>query len=348
MSRKNKHKTVNMYIPNTDKKPIPQPKTVEKARCRFLIRISCPVNIKLKRTDLKGFPQWLVILFGVFGLCSFLFCAYTWLWGLPTVVIKENQVSTDESVMVGILSILVTLLVAWQIYTTIVSKEQVNNLEGRINKSSQDAININLYNVFLLQGHNERKLNNPESALNYYVRALDCAIKESTDKRRSHINELIRAIHGMIEPFPNIQINWDEGNGYIEIISQVEHHQKEIVIEYIRNHSFKDSPKSTEFGWFNTNENKKPKHGSYDVITDKQAKSLVLHKYRCPSCGSRRIIYSRIPYQLPYKQEDYMIDEYFSHMTPAKCLYGECGDCGYVILRNIKPLLSPASSCDDA
>lgn len=298
---------------------------------------------KFHRIEIKGMPRFLLILFGVCSIMSLSYCICN-LFGAPVKLVEKGTNIVDMGLIIGVFSLLVTLLVTWQIVQSIISKEQINNLENRIDKSAQNTLNVNLYNVFLLQGHNERRLNNPESALNYYIRALDCACKENGNKQWEHINELMRVIHGMIESRPNVQINSEEAGWHIDVVSQIEHRLKNDIVEFIRKHSSKDAPRSSIY-WSNGGIVFDRAPNESNTVNHKPKKLVDPRKFPCPLCGSKKVYYSSILYQLPYNSSDYDIDKNMSHMPPAKCLYGECGDCGYVILRNIKPLLAPVDAC---
>ena len=58
--------------------------------------------------------------------------------------------------VIATLSALITFVVAWQIWQTISSREQLNNLDAKIDAKTKHAIHINLYHVFLFQGINAR------------------------------------------------------------------------------------------------------------------------------------------------------------------------------------------------
>lgn len=138
---------------------------------------------KPKLLALKAFPLWVFIFIGVLGLLSFMFCIYTWIFGLPTKIIKEDQITTDESVLVGIMSLLVTLLVAWQIYATIVAKEQVEKLNDKYDNLLREFLRLSDSSKHLMMGWHrfsmgESSLENEDysdayicyiSALKYYA-----------------------------------------------------------------------------------------------------------------------------------------------------------------------------------
>lgn len=291
------------------------------------------ININKSTRELSSLSLWIIIVFSVLGFSAFLFCVYTWIWGLPCKILEKEQITTDESVIVGILSLLVTLLVAWNIWQTIISRQQVKELQSEIENRTQITLNINLYHAFFLHGKNEQNRNHPENALNYYVHSLECAIKGKIDV--ININAIISKIENLITSYNWIRINPKDAEYYSVILESYNCRKKDDIIKFIDTHKDAKALPTEDFGTA-TNLNEQ----SIKLISDKEKEIIDGHtgKIVCPVCGRRGIIYSRIPYQLPYKKDDYKNGD-FLHLIPGKCLYGECMYCGLVILRSLDRIL---------
>lgn len=126
-----------------------------------------------KQIELRSFPLWAFILVSVTGVLAFSFCVYTWFFGLPTQIVKAEQITTDESVIISVFSLLVTLLVAWQIYATINAKEQVEKLTEKYDNLRAEFLKLGDGSKYLMMGWHrfsmgESSLEN-EDYLNAYI-----------------------------------------------------------------------------------------------------------------------------------------------------------------------------------
>lgn len=132
--------------------------------------------------QLKAFPMWLFIAIGILAFGSFCITVYFLICGLP-----QKSADTDlMGVIVSVLSILITLLVAWQIYMTIVSKEQVKELSTEINSIRQDYNALNQQNRNITIGWHRLTIGDMSldaddyvDAYNQYIQALKLFINSS-------------------------------------------------------------------------------------------------------------------------------------------------------------------------
>lgn len=298
----------------------------------FSISINCP------HRELRSVPLALFIAMGVAGICAFLFCAYIWIWGLPTHIVEKDQITTDDSVIVGVFSLLVTLLVTWQIWQSVISHQQVQDLRGEIETRAQSTMNIDLYHVFFLHGKNEHRIHHPENALNYYIRSLECGVNGDIDKAK--IQEIFLEIEKLVSTYDWMRISESNVGYYISIIDSVDCHNKNDIIKFIESH--KGDPVSSS-AW-----GKRYDAGMEVDVLCKENQSAIERQRMfmvCPICGNNKIVYSQKIYQQPFNEKDYdgeNTEGHMSYMTPARCLYGECTKCGFVVLRNINTVLSNA------
>lgn len=139
-------------------------------------------------------------------------------------VTKEGGV--DYSVVVSSLGVLVTLLVAWQIYNSIEAKERITVVENKVQK----LLYANLSHVFYVQGESDHKHQNYESALNYYFRGVDCACKGNLE---NEANQIIKSIVRLLRNAPTVRISIQDSESYCEILSSLNHIQKQEIVDIL-------------------------------------------------------------------------------------------------------------------
>lgn len=137
-------------------------------------------------------------------------------------------------VIVGILALLVTFLVAWQIVQTLISREQLNGLNTRISAEAERAIHFNMYHIFLCQGQNAQIRNDSIGALDCYMRSLESAKKCELDDMKIDevVQQILKIVHvgdSSIRP----QINPKDCRVYEKIIKLCDHVDKDKIINSI-------------------------------------------------------------------------------------------------------------------
>lgn len=133
-------------------------------------------NSLSKRIELKSFPLWMFILVGIMGTLAFSFCVYTWIFGLPTQIVKAEKITTDESVIIGAFSLLVTLLVAWQIFATINTKEQVEKLTEKYDNLRAEFLKLGDGSKYLMMGWHRFSMGESSLENEDYLDAYICYI----------------------------------------------------------------------------------------------------------------------------------------------------------------------------
>lgn len=138
-------------------------------------------------------------------------------------------------VIVAILALLVTFLVAWQIYNSIDSKDRIKEVERKVHK----LLYANLSHVFYVQGEAEHKRQNYDSALSYYFRGVDCAYKGSLD---NEVNQIIKSIYKLLKNTPTIRISIADSDSYCEIVSSLNHMHKQDIINILNSVKDENAP----------------------------------------------------------------------------------------------------------
>lgn len=146
-------------------------------------------------------------------------------------------------------SVLITFLVGWQIYNSILSREQIKDINNDIHTRTSKVLYYNMFHVFFIQGANEHKQKNYESALNYYFRCMDCAYKGCLS---NELNMLIRKIKRIVDE-PQAKVGINDCLTYLEIVAVIDHRDKEYIMTKLD--SIK-SPDASEQGdqWTITND----------------------------------------------------------------------------------------------
>jgi hypothetical protein len=126
-------------------------------------------------------------------------------------------------VIVGILALLVTFLVGWQIAQTLISREHLRNLDSKIDVKTKHNLHINLYHVFLFQGINAQNRNDNTSALDYYIRSLKSAHECNLDYAK--IDDVITKIKSIThnDEIITIQLHPTDYHVYVDIIKKCQH-----------------------------------------------------------------------------------------------------------------------------
>lgn len=144
-------------------------------------------------------------------------------------------------VYMSFFSILITFLVGFQIYNNIVSREQIKTISDEIHKRTSKVLSYNLFQVFFVQGRNEHRQRNFESAFNYYFRCVDCATK---GELYSEITNVMQKLKELVDD-KQAKVGINDCEVYLDIISQISHKDKEYI--YKRLEEIK-SPEASELG----------------------------------------------------------------------------------------------------
>lgn len=103
-------------------------------------------NTESRWVDLSNGVAWAII----FSLAAIIMSICTLAHKCPREY-GEGKLGFDYlGVIVGILALLVTFLVAWQIAQTLISREQLNGLNAKISAETERAIHFNMYPYFLI------------------------------------------------------------------------------------------------------------------------------------------------------------------------------------------------------
>lgn len=154
----------------------------------------------------------------------------------------EGKLGFDYlGIIVGILALLVTFLVAWQIAQTLISKEQLNNLNSRIQSETELAIHFNMYHIFLYQGQNAKLRSDNVSALDYFMRSLQSAQKCRLEYIK--LDDVIQQIRAIINAENAIkpQIHPKDCRIYENIIKTCNHDDKNTLIACLNNCKSEDA-----------------------------------------------------------------------------------------------------------
>lgn len=165
---------------------------------------------------------------------------------------RERVLGFDYlGVIVGILALLVTFLVAWQIVQTIVSKEQLRNIQKMVHDQTKHSIHLNLHNVFWSHGITLYNQGNHKIALDYFIRSLDNAYK--CDFETIKVNSIVKKIKDTLRYIDENEkwLNPDDLCFYADALSNSNHIEAENIIERLRGQINNDSPSQSEI-WNNT------------------------------------------------------------------------------------------------
>lgn len=174
--------------------------------------------------------------------------------GIVGYVVFKNANMTDGSVggvYMSFFSILITFLVGWQIYNSILSREQIRSISSEIHNKTSKILNYNLFQVFFTQGKNEHKQKNYENAFNYYFRSVDCATKGAFE---AELNDVIRKIKELIVDKQAV-VGVNDSDVYIRIIEHTSHKDRDFISKRLEEIK---SPEATEIGgpWIVTDDSK--------------------------------------------------------------------------------------------
>ncbi len=94
-----------------------------------------------KWVKLNGFPMWMFIVVGILSFISFGYSLFTLLVGYPIQIDLDKVTYDATSTTTTILSILVTFLSAWQIYSTIKAREELRETQKELKEKFETRIN---------------------------------------------------------------------------------------------------------------------------------------------------------------------------------------------------------------
>lgn len=107
-----------------------------------------------------------------------------------------------QGVIIAILSLLVTILIGWQIYNVIYVENRVRKsmesviknldekIESRTKSAKEEAIGTSLYNLGLIMFYNKLY----EFALDNFIKSIGATSKSDMEKKDAHVEQTLRAI----------------------------------------------------------------------------------------------------------------------------------------------------------
>lgn len=146
-------------------------------------------------------------------------------------------------VIVGILSLLVTILIGWQIYNAITIEKKIKDETESLKKEISDYLendngtrdSLSMYVLGLTHARIALIEHDYEDAFACFINALDSVSK--IDENEGCIEEALRGVHSMtkeaVEKNIPIPINVDQKEEYIETLRQVKDKRAIEVINYI-------------------------------------------------------------------------------------------------------------------
>jgi hypothetical protein len=152
---------------------------------------------------------------------------------------RELDLGFDyQGVIVGILSLLVTMLIGWQIYNLFMLKSEME-------KRMEEILNDKLRKLnHIVTGYTKARLSNalfckeePESLDNIFDAIEDIIQGDGIDPENMALNCAIDKIHAYIQDSGNSSIKILRGkrNHYINLMKNIKHEDKDEIIEKLRN-----------------------------------------------------------------------------------------------------------------
>lgn len=183
-------------------------------------RYKCKVKSHLRKcVNLSGMALWVFILIGLFSFLAFAYSLYTIICGYPR-ELSSNLTADSTGIIVTTLSILVTFVVAWQIWATITTKEEIkkateaadklDTLEIELNKQHTLFENQNLEIKHLIDAHARLHEAENEKDLSYkyilYAEAIILLIQSNMDMSYEQFRN---AREGLLNTINDFQLHAD-------------------------------------------------------------------------------------------------------------------------------------------
>lgn len=158
---------------------------------------------------------------------------------VAVIVVVFRYVSTDDVDMIGVLGILVTLLIGWQIYNYLSLKAE---MERRINEIINEKISLLNY---LITGYTKARLSNAlfakgcSNTLDSLFDALEDLIKSKNIAQNDiFIDYAIQKIKGNIKDITSsnkgiLKIKPNKKNYYIKILKNTVHEDKDDLLKIL-------------------------------------------------------------------------------------------------------------------
>ena len=165
----------------------------------------------------------------------------------------------DEAAFIGVIAAIVAIpvaiLIGWNIYTVIDTKNEIKkmyDLENRIDGKIKDAVsqakleiensirlncdNIlyhSMYLTFFFQGVTELNKTHGEAAFYYFFKSIECLMKTNID--RDKLGEIIMKINMIIKDYPPV-LTQDEAIDYLKQLESIKKYKGADEIEqYLKN-----------------------------------------------------------------------------------------------------------------
>lgn len=198
------------------------------------ISISCMCNIFIFKGDLKMkvkevYSYCLHFVSLAFSTISIVLCC-------PRVIDKGNLGFDYIGVIVGILSLLVAVLIGWQIYKTIDMEKRINEANSYVRRETEkvkyliDGSANQLYAIQLMRkedGGDENK-----DAISHFMYALDQFIKSEDKESIKGVISFIKYMRD--EEFRVSKFSKEESESYIKILIETKNFEAKKLIDYIR------------------------------------------------------------------------------------------------------------------
>lgn len=149
----------------------------------------------------------------------------------------------NENFIVSVLSILVTVLVGFQIYNAIDINNKINNLENIARKEVFDQLNIYDHKIkarlITIDTKDLYNRNITGAAIDGYLRAINEAIKGKGWEEVKEIVIVLRKIISQYDGF-NIILSQENKNKYLEILNKIQNQDVSDIISFINNAKIDD------------------------------------------------------------------------------------------------------------
>ena len=149
----------------------------------------------------------------------------------------------NENFIVSVLSILVTVLVGFQIYNAIDINNKINNLENIARKEVLDQLNIYDHKIkarlITIDTKDLYNRNITGAAIDGYLRAINEAIK---GKGWEEVKEIVIVLRKIISQYDglNLILSQENKNKYLEILKKIQNQDVSDIIYFIDNAKIDD------------------------------------------------------------------------------------------------------------
>ncbi len=141
--------------------------------------------------------------------------------------------SDGASLSIAVLTLVVTIYMAIQIYNAFILKREVKkSIRKDIEESSNNILYHSMYLTFFFQGVNELRKTHSEAALYYLFKSMECLTKTNIDKDK--MDEIIMKIKIIPKNYP-VKLSKDEVFEYKKIILLTDIKEKKEIMSILDN-----------------------------------------------------------------------------------------------------------------